>query len=181
MSVSSILILIALPFFGNAAVNNDHRQNLSMASYNSLVPASQAAIKLTVEPVESNIEKRRTRVFKQRTQMRFKLVATNNSPETIRIILTDPYDQTRPILRRSGRPIEYLEETTKLLEKRKSFTGYASVATRRLHPDEPVQIETIDLSDWYAPLDPGTYELSIKHRFRDEWVESSLLEFEVEP
>jgi len=41
----------------------------------------------------------------------------------------------------------------------------------------------LQLRDWYEPLEPGHYQLSIKHRFEigQDWIESEVLTFEVIP
>lgn len=43
--------------------------------------------------------------------------------------------------------------------------------------------DQLDLSKWYGQLQPGHYELTLRHRFgwKGRWVESNTVEFDVVP
>ncbi len=52
-----------------------------------------------------------------------------------------------------------------------------------LEPNKLTEFTAIRLSDWYAPLAPGKYELTMQHRLTKKWLPqgSNTVKFEVVP
>jgi hypothetical protein len=50
-----------------------------------------------------------------------------------------------------------------------------------LRPNVETVYSQLNLRDWYGTLQPGRYELTLKHRFwaRGKWVESNTATFDV--
>lgn len=149
-----------------------------------VAPVNQGAISIAIEPFEAGPDDRAGRsgrVFKVGDRVRFKLMATNFSGEPVTVGVTNPYDQIRLHLQKNELTVDFSERVNSLLEKRKKDSSAIIFLAVTLTPGAPVHIGTIDMGDWYAPLDPGVYELKVDRLFFDKWVESGVLEFEVEP
>ncbi|HWN11640.1 MAG TPA: hypothetical protein VNO50_20605 [Pyrinomonadaceae bacterium] len=111
----------------------------------------------------------------------FLLVITNASEEDVfGWSVFNSHILNRPQLYRDGALVSYRDNIMDLLETidRRFPNGRSSsylLETRKS------RTETIGLDDWYEPLQPGRYELSVWHRFLwgGEWLESPSVTFEV--
>ncbi len=114
-----------------------------------------------------------------------KLVVTNNSEESIKATVVDTYYQNRPQLFKNGRLIHYREEITKLVRSKDADPEFVRIGSNIfLEPHTPTDLEELNLSDWYGPLEPGLYKLINRHRFEIDgpWTADSCeLLFEVVP
>lgn len=145
-------------------------------------PANQGALTIQVAPFElepHEDEKQRSRTYKAGDKVRFRIPATNNSPETVHVKIMTPYDAVRPELRANGQRVKYLEKVNGLLDRKSSLANRSRMAFVQLLPGETRRIGIVDLSDWYEPLDAGDYELTVKQRVRDGWIQSPTLGFEI--
>ena len=52
-----------------------------------------------------------------------------------------------------------------------------------LKPSQSIRVGLVSLDDWYGPLEPGRYELTLQHRFmgKEQPAESNTVTFEVLP
>lgn len=113
-------------------------------------------------------------------KIRFELFVTSALTEPFEINITG--DQNRPQLLRNGHPLSYHQKATKFIKDNERLP-YLSAFTLRLKPGEQQTIGIIDLKDWYEPLEPGLYELTVRHRFQDggKWIDFPQVTFEVVP
>jgi hypothetical protein len=119
--------------------------------------------------------------FGQGQRVRFRMVATNNSVEMVRVSVTNPYYQNRPRLSVGGDEIPYREDISKVVKAMESGPEFVRIDLVTLQPNEQKDIETLDLSAWYKRLRPGVYELALSHRFEqgERWTDLSPITFEV--
>jgi hypothetical protein len=85
-------------------------------------------------------------------------------------------------LLKDGAPVHYLGDVPKKLKASDDNEGVViSTKTVTLEPNRATRYGLLDLSQWYGQLQPGHYELTIRHRFR--WrgkpAESNTVEFDV--
>lgn len=121
--------------------------------------------------------------YKAGSKISFELLATNRLIEPFEVTLTS--DQNRPQLLKNGEPVPYRQKTAKAIEdeEKHGLTSYTSVLSLWLYPNKTQSLSVIDLGDWYGSLEPGLYELTIKHRFQGggRWIELPPITFEVVP
>lgn len=124
-----------------------------------------------------------TEPYKVGSRIYFQIQITNTSFESVPIAILDQYFQNRPELLRGGEVIPYRKGLDKLLEAKDKdpFSGHNFVV--KLEPKDQKFIGFIYVDDWYETLQPGYYQLSVKHRFEpgQDWIESSSITFEVVP
>ncbi|HEX8846955.1 MAG TPA: hypothetical protein VF791_20095 [Pyrinomonadaceae bacterium] len=112
----------------------------------------------------------------------FRLLITNTSSEDVSFSVANPSYYNRPQLLRDGEVVPYRAGLVELLKWKERTPGNESVRGTTLRPHETDTV-IIEMKDWYEPLQPGRYLLTVKRRFiwRGEWIESSSLTFEVVP
>jgi hypothetical protein len=111
----------------------------------------------------------------------FRLLVTNTSTEDVGFTNADYYYYDRPQLLRDGEVVPYRDGLAELLKKVDKTFGDTSRAY--LIPPHGTAEVTVKIEDWYGPLEPGRYLLTVKRRFvwGGEWIESPSLMFEVVP
>ncbi|MGI9108231.1 MAG: hypothetical protein ACR2G4_18540 [Pyrinomonadaceae bacterium] len=121
-------------------------------------------------------------VYKVGSPITFYLLVTNTSAEPVELRFSDRYNHHRPQLLKEGQLVPYQEKVLRLVRARdKEFSIFS---------DNPVLLDVnklskyiIALKEWYGSLEPGRYDLSVRHRFvwEGEWIESPSISFEVQP
>jgi len=122
--------------------------------------------------------------FKAGDKFIFDLVVTNISHVPVRVMIFDTYVQNRPQLLMGGQVLSYREEIEKVVKASEHGTGeMLRLANIVLAPNESGSAETVILNDWYHPLEPGHYQLTVQHRFDegDKWIATPSYSFEVFP
>jgi hypothetical protein len=122
--------------------------------------------------------------FKGSDKIKFSVVVTNNSSTPVRAPISNTFIQDRPALLKEGSVVlKYKPDVDRLLaaseESEPNSLRRDSVV---LTPGQEKIVEVIDLANWFRPLRPGSYQLTIKHRFEwgGTWIESASVSFEVE-
>ena len=120
--------------------------------------------------------------FVGHSKVRFVLSAINTSTIALDVRSWDTVAQNRPRLLRDNQEVPYREGISDLIEKKENSNDIVSLVVIRLEPNMEKTLETIDLSTWYPPLEPGHYVFSTQHRFVQggKWVDSDLIGFEVQ-
>lgn len=112
-------------------------------------------------------------------KMQVKVSIMNGSAEPILMHYVDKYTHHRPRLFKDGQLVPYSKRAAEAV---KAMDGGAVFSTypKTLNPGEPTS-ETIDLSDWYDPLVPGSYQLMDRYRLilDGRWIKSPLISFVV--
>lgn len=112
-----------------------------------------------------------------------RVVVTNDLDERLKVIVADTYYQNRPQLYKDGRLLAYREEIEKLVRSKDQYPEFVRVGSVVfLEPHTSRDLEELSLSDWYGPLDPGSYGVINRHRFEIDgpWTaDSAELLFEV--
>lgn len=121
--------------------------------------------------------------YKAGDKIILRIQLTNISDEKLAVSVSDKYSENRPELVKGGRLVPYRKETLKLLEKRDKNLEFSRRDFVNLRPAETKEIGAVNLNDWYAPLDSGVYQLTIKYRSfaGTPWVASAPVSFEVVP
>jgi hypothetical protein len=117
-------------------------------------------------------------------KVRVQTVMTNLSSEDMDFTLYDLYYQSRPLLVRDGEVVPYRKEVSELVEQKESNPRLTRIYSyRALDPHKATRIEILELDDWYEPLKPGRYGLTVRYRFEDGRCapESSKFSFVVVP
>ena len=112
-----------------------------------------------------------------------RVVLKNETDQRVKAVLVDTYYQNRPRLYKDGKLLPYRGTVTKLIASKDNdpeFVRIGSVVF--IEPYSSVDAEDLKLSDWYGPLEPGSYRLTNRHRLDVDspWsLESAELRFEV--
>jgi hypothetical protein len=125
---------------------------------------------------------------------------TNNGPEPVYVCDSSTLYQDRPLLLKEGRPLPYEAVQKTMMQTAERDRTCENLdedldlpEQRLLKPGETAVVDWFVLAEgatpmgdmvWYAPLQPGTYELSTRRRLgccEGPWVESNKVSFEVVP
>ena len=114
--------------------------------------------------------------YKAGEKILVQVVLINNSPETVDAPSTNPYYQNRPQLVRGAQTVAYREDVAELIEAKEPLK-FLRVDSWELEPLKPQAVEILDLSDWYGPLPPGVYRLTLRRRLVEggDWIGSAPL------
>lgn len=150
------------------------------------IASAQNPSPLTIEMViHDSARKAAEKPYQVGSKGQMKLVAKNDSDQRIKVILVDTYYQNRPRLFKDGKLLAYREEIKRLVRsKDKDFEFVRVGSVVFLEPYSSRDLEEVNLSDWYGPLEPGSYRLINRHRFEIDgpWTaDSAELLFEVVP
>lgn len=121
--------------------------------------------------------------YKVGDQIDFQLLMTQTLWEPIVIWqMLDPYDNLRLDLTRDGDVVAYSKKATENIARTESKPPSGSGAPVQLQPGLEVEWARVQLRDWYKPLDPGRYHLTVRRRFTwdGEWIESNPIVFVVQ-
>jgi hypothetical protein len=86
-------------------------------------------------------------------------------------------------MRKDGKPLLYRKGLSDMREKDKHPGRLGSTIFYNLEPNIPSVVHRFLLEDWYEQLEPGQYELTLRHRFWGKEVpaESDTVIFQVIP
>jgi len=117
--------------------------------------------------------------FEPGEKLYFRILLTNTSMHPIVVLVSNPYFQNRPKLLKEGQEIPYRNEKLDNLSEQIDQSG--GTDSVRLDPSVSSYVGHLNLSDWYAPLKAGRYELINRYRFvpKGDWLESPPITFEV--
>lgn len=120
--------------------------------------------------------------YKAGEKILVQVILINNSPEAVHVPSVDPYYQNRPQLVRGAQTVAYREDVAELIEAKEKKPTFLRVDAWELEPLKPQAVATLDLSDWYGPLAPGVYRLTLQHRLvgGGDWIDSAPLVLVVE-
>jgi len=153
---------------------------------NSLPPENPRVIRLELLPrkLELNEDPRAlTEPYKVGARIHFRIQATNTSLAQVTIPILNPYFQNRLELLRGGQVVPYKKGLDEILKGVEDDPFVGNIYAVKLNSNESKIVGYLFLDDWYETLQPGHYQLSLKHRFNlgQDWVESSSITFEVVP
>lgn len=121
--------------------------------------------------------------YRKEDGISFQIEATNGSPETLIVgHSTNLFDHYLPELTKNGEVVPYRESTAKRLKRKDpGYHSIISMVSAQLDSGETRTIGSINMDDWYPPLEPGVYHLTIKYRpqIGGKWIELPLVTFEV--
>jgi hypothetical protein len=141
-----------------------------------------AAVKIKLVPVDLPTPPK-GKPYKVESNLRVKILVTNNSSTLIKALIVDTYYQNRPNLFKDGQLVSYREEVAKLVRAKDTDPEFIRVGSVVfLSPTTTTELEELNLGDWYGSLKPGLYVLTNRHRFalNEPWSgESEKLLFEV--
>ena len=131
-------------------------------------------------PSEEEIEKYERDLnvtIEARSQYRFgkdvnvDVLLTNSSSEPLWTDIWNQYLQEEPELTKNGKTVKYrtdedvtFEGKLRVVDFRERSTSIDTHATKK--------VRTVNLLDWYKTLEPGSYELTVGHRF---WLKGKAL------
>jgi len=139
-------------------------------------------IQMTIMTKGSDYEPRSR--YKVGDKVIVEVMMTNTGAEPLEVGIGNSYFQDRPRMQKDGKPVLYRQELPgKLKEKEKRPGQFGSTMFYKLEPSVPTVVHQFLLDDWYDQLEPGQYELTLRHRFWGKEVpaESNTVTFEVTP
>jgi hypothetical protein len=111
------------------------------------------------------------------------LSMTNTGDEPMTVAAGDPFYQSRVQLLKDGKPVPYKRQVLELLrsKEKRGASGGDGVMTINLQPKRATRVRYFDLADWFGQLEPGHYQLTVRHRFRGKGklIESNAVTFDV--
>lgn len=113
----------------------------------------------------------------------FKLLLSQSLAETIVIWNTMwPYHEIRPELIRDGDILPLSKTAQERVDRASTESPSGSMALIHLAQGRQCEWLKIKLEDWYEPLIPGHYQLSVRQRFIDDgdWIQSNPVIFDVQ-
>lgn len=144
-------------------------------------------VKVSITPVEFNRRANDylpTAQFKVGAPVFVGLSMTNTADAPLNAFNISPFMHNRLRLLKDGRPVRYLADVPRKLKASDDNEGIV-ISTREvtLAPNRETRYGLLDLGEWYGQLQPGHYELTVRHRFRwqGKLVESNTVEFDVVP
>jgi len=122
---------------------------------------------------EELVEKTRYRVGEE---VIVRISITNTSNETLNVPKGEDY--YRPKLFRHGELVAYREEVSERIETLSNGRAARITGFLFIKPGIP-EVDVINLTHWYGPLEPGYYQLSLQRIFFKQSAESNVVTFEV--
>ncbi len=124
--------------------------------------ASGLRIKVVPSEAETPLKGKPYKVGKN---LRFKVLATNDSDAIIKAYIVDTYYQNRPKLYRENKVLPYRKAVAQLIRSKDADPEFIRVGSIVfLQPATTTVLEELNLEDWYGPLEPGLYRLVNKYR-----------------
>jgi hypothetical protein len=125
-----------------------------------------------------------TKTFKVGGEMAVVVSMTNRSDQAFNAFNLSRFLHNRLRLVKDGVPVRYLSDVPVKMKAVEANEGTV-VSTREvtLAPNVETGYDQLNLRDWYGTLQPGHYELTLRHRFRrgGKQVESNTVTFDVVP
>jgi hypothetical protein len=139
-------------------------------------------IVMTIATKGSNFEPKDR--YKVGDKVLVEVTMTNMGAEPLEVSIGNSYFQDRPRIRKDGKLVPYRKELPALLREKDKYPGpLGSTRIYKLDPNVPLVVHRFLLEDWYEQLEPGQYELTLRHRFWGKEVpaDSNTVTFEVTP
>jgi hypothetical protein len=159
--------------------------------FEELTPAQRSAIQMVISshatPADFFGPAIDRSVFMSGEPVHIGLVMTNTARESVWVCTHSIHlYQNRPQLTRDGAAVPYSEKINEGI--RRSDAGESCIFIRTpdfvdLKPNVPFRATTIELNDWYGPLEPGHYELFLRRTFAccadGRWNTTNVISFDV--
>jgi len=161
-------------------VNNGQPQGGAGEDKDKVKP--KRPIQMSIATKGSNYEPKS--LYKVGDKVLIEVTMTNTGAESLEVGIGNSYFQDRPRMKRDGKPVMYRKELPTVLKEKEKHPGqFGSAMYYELRPNVPTVVHRFLLEDWYDQLEPGQYELTLRHRFWGKEVpaESNTVTFEVIP
>jgi hypothetical protein len=139
-------------------------------------------IQMTITTKGSNYEPKSR--YKVGDKILIEVTMTNTGTEPLDVGIGNSYFQDRPRMQKDGKPLLYRKGLPDILREKEKHPGrLGSTIFYNLEPNVPTVVHRFLLEDWYEQLEPGQYELTLRHRFWGKEVpaESDTVIFQVIP
>ena len=171
-----IMLVAAIPATGQERGAEVNRQSVAAPEtverakqrYEKLRKPDLLKLELARRPLElgEGPEKVAER-YKAGAKIYFRLLITNASNEPMVIPIGDRYYYRLQLLR-DGDLIPYRKDVAELVQARDKDLGSIRTRPADLEANQTFA-DNIELSDWYEPLQPGHYQLTVQRRFMCEY------------
>lgn len=107
--------------------------------------------------------------------VRLKVTMENQSDQPANVAVIDTYYQNRPKLLRNGKIVGYEPKVTQLVNAKDVDTVITRLAFVSIDPYSSGKLPSLNLSEWYGKLEPGSYRLTNKYRisFDGPWTKEA--------
>jgi len=123
------------------------------------------------------------KTYQLKSDASVRVIIRNDTDQRVKALVFDKYYQNRPRLFKDGKLVPYRETVKKLVAAEDNDPEFVStVSGVFIAPHSSREIGGLSLSDWYGPLQPGSYELTNRYRLTVEgpWTaDSPELRFEI--
>jgi hypothetical protein len=147
--------------------------------------ATPIADGVSIELTPEGLQPRKDGTYHATGDVVIVISVVNNSEQPLKLNVIDREYSNRLQLFRDGLLIPYREEVTKRIAEKEQNPRLAEIINDLLlDPKSKSWSQGISLKDWYGPLSPGSYSLTVRHRFEIDgpWTaQSAPLLFEVLP
>ncbi|HBB95805.1 MAG TPA: hypothetical protein DC054_10475 [Blastocatellia bacterium] len=111
------------------------------------------------------------------------VILRNDTDQRVKALVVDTYYQNRPRLFKDGKLVPYRETVKNLVAAKDNDPEFVStVSGVFIAPYSSREIQALNLTDWYGPLQPGSYKFTNRYRLTIDgpWTaDSAELRFEV--
>ncbi len=183
----NILALMIVVLLGVAASGQGGVKGTQLERQNAAIEQEQErqeqSIRVTFIPAAGSVLKPKQQ-FKVGEGVNLLVTMTNTGTEHVSVATTSQYFEHRLHLTKDGQAQPYSKKANDHLQVEGDSPSIGvRVIETDLPPDQPTIVTVIHLSDWYAPLAPGKYELTMQHRLTKKWLPqgSDTVKFEIVP
>lgn len=177
--VIATLLVVAMTAATHQGVVSSSQQNMEKKEKEE---KKERAIEVSVAPVRYDGEIKEQ--FKVGEPVRVGVWMLNTSAEPVAIMKGNFFFNSRLFLRKDGHPVKYRAGVARRVKSADDNGPITiSVITIVLEPNVRTGVDILDLRNWYDPLEPGHYELTVRWRFRHKGglKEANKVMFEVVP
>lgn len=111
-----------------------------------------------------------------------RIFALQRGSKIVSFVTRNRFDRYIPLLLRNGVELPFLPRVDDIIQAELKEEGGRirfGGPSIRIVPSQEAKVGILNLSDWYAPLEPGLYQLSVKFTLDDEMLCSDTIVFEV--
>ncbi len=186
--MNKLLVLLTIALCSISQAASDRKDTQSKDDKLREMIEQQRAIEVSISAGGGNFGPVRES-FKVGEPITIVVSMINKGSDMASIWIADPYYQNHPKLMKDGQEIPYRDEVVEALKRGGCGAGRAFGVG--LKPNEKQDVDFLIINEgprvthniiWYATLEPGKYELSIRRRFgcyKEPETESNVIRFEV--
>lgn len=162
MFIRTSVLLAVMMLVGAAAANAQQDPAQNGAQGNAAGDQGKAKFTVEISTVGDQFLRKPKSSYRAGEGVFVQLALTNTTGEDVSIASGDPMSHLRLSLTRGGEKIAFNKRTRdRLNPNREESASLHTAAAVTLKPFTNTPVEVINLGDWFEPLEPGTYQLTV--------------------